>query len=345
MSSHQHQQEAGEKPLWEGNGLQRGEPVLFRLQDGRSTGRLLYPAERILRMSLADGTELTGDCVEVLGNVLVSRSSQFPVFQDSDLFPSASEEGHDWWSADGRHIRYDCRGLYRASQVLVDYETRGRWNGPIPTRQDLSFAKRLSKGERLKIVLLGDSISAGADASAFLDVPPHQPAYGELFVHRLRRAGYSLVEFENLSKGGMTAKWGCSQMDRLIETAPDLTLIAFGMNDASEKHEDDVFRRHMEQMVEELQSRTTTEVLLLSGMTANTAWDLAESPRRDRFHQILTAMGRPGVGFCDVHSIWKHVEDSKGFWSLTGNGLNHPNDFGHRLYADCVAAAVGTTSI
>ena len=27
---------------------------------------------------------------------------------------------------------------------------------------------------------------------------------------------------------------------------------------------------------------------------------------------------------------------------LTGNGLNHPNDFGHRLYAQAILAALGT---
>jgi hypothetical protein len=35
------------------------------------------------------------------------------------------------------------------------------------------------------------------------------------------------------------------------------------------------------------------------------------------------------------------VAARKTYLSLTGNGLNHPNDFGHRLYADVVLAVIG----
>jgi len=30
----------------------------------------------------------------------------------------------------------------------------------------------------------------------------------------------------------------------------------------------------------------------------------------------------------------------KRFVDLTGNGVNHPNDYGHALYADVVTAAI-----
>ncbi|MBX7074950.1 MAG: hypothetical protein K1X71_17550 [Pirellulales bacterium] len=35
---------------------------------------------------------------------------------------------------------------------------------------------------------------------------------------------------------------------------------------------------------------------------------------------------------CAEHMVHRHDLD------LTGNGLNHPNDFGHRLYAQTILA-------
>ena len=44
----------------------------------------------------------------------------------------------------------------------------------------------------------------------------------------------------------------------------------------------------------------------------------------------------PGVALADVTEVWTWMNRHKHFLDLTGNGLNHPNDFGHRLYAQCI---------
>jgi hypothetical protein len=33
-------------------------------------------------------------------------------------------------------------------------------------------------------------------------------------------------------------------------------------------------------------------------------------------------------------SVWTNFLRRKRFLDFTGNGVNHPNDFGHRLYAE-----------
>ncbi|MEI7733536.1 MAG: hypothetical protein WCO56_28460 [Verrucomicrobiota bacterium] len=32
-------------------------------------------------------------------------------------------------------------------------------------------------------------------------------------------------------------------------------------------------------------------------------------------------------------TLWSQMMERKRYHDLTGNGVNHPNDFGHRLYA------------
>ena len=49
----------------------------------------------------------------------------------------------------------------------------------------------------------------------------------------------------------------------------------------------------------------------------------------------------PGCALADVTTFWLALLERKGALDLTGNGLNHPNDFGHRFYADVVLATVG----
>jgi hypothetical protein len=41
----------------------------------------------------------------------------------------------------------------------------------------------------------------------------------------------------------------------------------------------------------------------------------------------------PGVAVADLTSFWSVFLERKRFDDLTGNGVNHPNDFGHRVYA------------
>jgi len=82
------------------------------------------------------------------------------------------------------------------------------------------------------------------------------------------------------------------------------------------------------------------EFVLISGMSANPFWNKAGPEFHVEYGRALAELATPGVAVCDVESVWDYVAQRKGFWSMTGNGVNHPNDFGHRLYADCLSATV-----
>ena len=40
-----------------------------------------------------------------------------------------------------------------------------------------------------------------------------------------------------------------------------------------------------------------------------------------------------GIVLADVTAVWEEMLKTKKFLDVTGNGVNHPNDLGHRLYA------------
>ena len=54
----------------------------------------------------------------------------------------------------------------------------------------------------------------------------------------------------------------------------------------------------------------------------------------------LAGLCGKGVVLADVTSMWQDLLKRKSFHDLTGNGVNHPNDFGHRVYAQVISTLV-----
>jgi hypothetical protein len=52
-----------------------------------------------------------------------------------------------------------------------------------------------------------------------------------------------------------------------------------------------------------------------------------------KYRDQLASFVGPGVALADLTRVWEEQLKSKHDLDLTGNGLNHPNDYGHRLYA------------
>ena len=55
---------------------------------------------------------------------------------------------------------------------------------------------------------------------------------------------------------------------------------------------------------------------------------------------VLKSMVDPGVALADVTAVWEVMLKNKHDLDLTGNGLKHPNDFGHRLYAQAILSVL-----
>ena len=55
-----------------------------------------------------------------------------------------------------------------------------------------------------------------------------------------------------------------------------------------------------------------------------------------RYRDELKAVAGPRIALADVTAVWHLLLRHKHDLDLTGNGLNHPNDFGHQLYAQAI---------
>lgn len=274
-------------------------------------------------------------------DLVLPRGSRIPCRTEVLLPPGTADSIAA--TADGtRHLLFGEGHFFHDQQVVATYVPADRWNGPVPAPDATGLARTISRlraRQPVKLVVLGDSISTGLNASGVVGAPPGQPGYPDLVLAGLQTRFGGTVTLTNLSVSGMGATWGVEQMPTAIAAAPDLFLIAFGMNDASSRRPPAAYRDDIRRMAEAMRAaRPTCDVIAVATMTANPAWNCYAPEFYAAYREELVALRAPGFAVADVTAVWSWVAGRKNYLDLTGNGVNHPNDFGHRLYADVVLA-------
>jgi acyl-CoA thioesterase I len=235
----------------------------------------------------------------------------------------------------------DDDGFHRR-QVTVTYtHPAGAWRGYQPRFAGAAVPetlRHLLSSQPLRIAITGDSISEGYNASAFIRVPPFQPAYGPLVAAGLEQTYGSRIDLHNFAVAGWTSDHGVADVDRVASVNPHLVIIAYGMNDASYAEPLD-FAGNVGALVEAVRERTpAAEFVIVSPMLPTLEPDAQVMARFTAYRDALVRECARGVILADVTSLWKELLIRKSPYDLTGNGLNHPNDFGHRLYAQVILA-------
>ncbi|AHF88980.1 lipolytic protein G-D-S-L family [Opitutaceae bacterium TAV5] len=319
--------------------LHHNEPVLFTrpAYGAPAEAFFLLPPRKLLRVHSSDATlKLVVSDFRIEGRkITYTGTEKIPSFSEKELFPAektARSIGHH--TDRKRHLLFFEGRYFYDQQIRFDYETDERWTLPGPSAHSRSLprlsrlATRIAEGRPITVVLLGDSISAGANAV-------ESPRYIEQVCDRLRTLTTGEVTLHNLSKGGMSTPWGVEQAARAVALRPDLFIVAFGMNDASGKYPPENYAANVRRMVTMVTDATPdAECAVVSGMNANPDWHLAHPEFHQAYHEHLKKLADARIAFCDVFTPWNHLVARKGFLSVTGNGVNHPNDYGHRLYAD-----------
>jgi len=189
----------------------------------------------------------------------------------------------------------------------------------------------------LNLVLFGDSISTGANASGVTQAPPFQPFFGQMAADILAQKYGAEIYFKNFSKSGMTSGWGKENIQPVVDQKPDLVILAWGMNDASGRVSPQDYKANILAQIEAVRAvNPQAEFILVATMTANPEWTASAPEFYDQYRDILSQLCDSSVVLADVTSVWEYVLQHKKFADLTGNGVNHPNDFGHRIYAEVI---------
>lgn len=243
-----------------------------------------------------------------------------------------------------RYLRYGEGDTFTKMQLAVTYTHDDVWDGPVPDAKTEKFYRVINKlrgGQPCKFLFYGDSISTGCNASGTQqggEIPPFMPPFPELVCDYLQQKYPSKIELINTSVGGMNTAWGRDNLDeRVIAYAPDLVFIAFGMNDPATPQDD--YRAMIKEMIERIHSSLPrTEIMLVSSIMPNNEADEFWFANQCVFREDLAMIENDYsyVGFADVTEMHGHILKVKRYRDMTANNINHPNDFGHRLYAQTI---------
>ncbi len=72
-------------------------------------------------------------------------------------------------------------------------------------------------------------------------------------------------------------------------------------------------------------------------MLGNRDWILLKHEVFPQYRDGLASLCKDGIALADMTSVWTEFLEHKRDWDMTGNGVNHPNDFGHRVYAQVLS--------
>ena len=331
------------EPLWR-SVVSDNEPVLFILEEGKqlATGKLLFIPSEKFRIDHPDQKmhyEEDKDYTWKPGtNVIeLTPNSRIPFKTHAQMMPPKGSPNMfaTVLHSEGR--------FFHDLQVQVCYwHKTDLWKDPYkpqPERLTRVLAKLRAK-KPIKLVALGDSITQGFNASGFKEslAEPYQPAYPQLVANTLQKRCGSTVTLVNFGVAGTEAGWGVEMVPKVTAEKPDLVFLAFGMNDGGgydkkmTKMRDDVIAQNPD-----------ADIVMVSPMTMNPLFAGAEGfVWKAKF---LGELVKENMALADVTAPWMEVLKKKNFSDISGNNVNHPNDFGHRLYAHVILDLLPVTPI
>jgi acyl-CoA thioesterase I len=216
--------------------------------------------------------------------------------------------------------------------VFVDYAHREKWSPPAAERGEPGLPntrKKLTAGEKVRIVAYGDSITAGGDATA--------PGliFWERWADALRQKyPRATIETVNGATGGDSTVQGLQRLpEKVLAQKPDLVLIGFGMNDHNRGGVSPaVFGDNLRTMIDRVRADTGAEIVLFSAFPPNPKWHYG-THNMAAYAAATEAVAREkDCAMADVYSLWQQFAGKKKPEDLLGNNINHPNDFGHWIY-------------
>ena len=333
-------------PVWDTDTVYGESFTMYKDKDGETRAKFLYKPESVIEVRSASLETLfvEGRDYRVVGDELVlCENSTIPIMEYEDVFLTENQPGK-CFAYPGGYLRFGEGHYFHDRQIAVTYKCKkGDWGGYVPKyKGDLLYrtVNRLSVDRELKIVLLGDSISAGYNASGVTFANPFQPRFIDLFAEKLRRAYGASVTVHNPSVPGKDSVWGMQVLDEaVIAQKPDLVVLAFGMNG---RHEPATFESHIKNMIDRIKAENgETDIILIATTTPNPRLTDERAPfwGYQYLHgEILQKFETDGVALLDMGALQKELHKKKRFIDTTGNNVNHPNDFFVRIHAQALSA-------
>ncbi len=356
-------------PFWETNKI-KNESILLVSEEGEAAkGELLFTPQEIISVisydvhNQASVTYAQGVDFVVEGKTIKAISEAMPFMAADQLSGKERLPGFDY-----SQIPSTDKGLYLPftegtgfieRQIYVTYTYEEKWDGETPVYAGAQLPKTMDKLKNKKdfqLMVYGDSIATGANSTGILKVYPYEKSWPEA-VHSALETQYGMeIGFLNKSVGGWTSEnaikstesigWvGGVQISQsgisgtlaeMPDYKPDLVILGFGMNDATNGINKKSYKLYMQRIITLIRERNPDcEFILLGTMLANPkAYN--QSKNQISYFEKLEEIASENEGIVAVNIGQMHTEmlaKGKKYADMTGNNVNHPNDFLAAVYS------------
>ena len=343
------------KPIWKSEKIINETLTLVGEKD---EGVLLYEPTQLLSVKhyFLDVTYQENVDYQLIGKKIIRLSDKVPYWKEEEFYPlqfceiriGANREICDKFN-EKRFLAFGEKDTFTKTQLAVSYVHKGVWDGPIPcdySGKFPNFQRKVKAGQPCKVLFYGDSITTGCNASGVDqggNTPPYMPPFPNMICAYLQEKYGAEMSLVNTAVGGMATQWGLENVDeRVISYQPDVVFIGFGMNDAGTPRA--LYKQMMKEMIDKIHTALpNTEIMLFSSILPNPQADDGWFGSQRFFHMDLAELEKEYdfVGFANVTTMHAHMlAMGKRYPDMTGNNINHPNDFTQRLYAQVLLTAL-----
>ena len=328
-------------PLWEGDTVYN-ETIMFV---GENEAPLLYYPDKVISVLSYDlKTEYTeGEDYTVRdGKIVLTENTRIPSFSLEEYYPAEAVAGKCFASNVEGHpyIFFSEGSTIFQRQIHVTYTHSDTWQGFIPEKCEKfsSFFEKASRGEAVKVLFYGDSITTGANSSKRVNCEPYAETWFDMVIGSMKKYfNNDKIECVNTAVGGKNTAWALENVkERAIDISPDIMFLAFGMNDAGRSPEEETAL--IKQIIDEFSASCPyCDIALISTMLPHFRLKGFWGHQKD-FEEAFSKLcdTYSNVGLIPVTSMHKAILEKKRYYDMTGNNVNHPNDFLARVYAQTI---------
>lgn len=340
-------------PFWQTDTMYNESTTFIVREDGSITAKLYFCPTAILSVKSNDLKTTYTEGVDYIwdgesNTLTLPAGSAIPYFTQNDIHGKDENgnyiEAYPTFDALGRSRFGDslyCTGTFLyEKQIAVTYTYEfGSWDGPVTALQTDRLPKTMAKiaalqeagddEQALNVVFYGDSIFTGCDSSKMYDREPYQCSFPD-YIKLVMEEKYGIrVKRYNPSVGGMDSEWGVQNTAQVTERAPDLVFIGFGMNDGGKNGR--TVSKNIQKIIDSIRAEyPDCEFVVVAPMVPNAEAGFLQS--QGTFPKFYSSLAGEGVAYVDMFNFHSKLLEQKDFISMSGNNINHPNDWLIRVY-------------